>query len=67
MLEGKALVDDTDMPVKMQMEAMACASEALDLYDVVDSRSIAGHIKKVTNFGFLSLPVFLQVKQKLIS
>ncbi|CAI0423104.1 unnamed protein product [Linum tenue] len=46
MLEGKALVDDTDMPVKMQMEAMACASEALDLYDVVDSRSIAGHIKK---------------------
>ncbi|KAK3219834.1 hypothetical protein Dsin_013804 [Dipteronia sinensis] len=46
MLEGKALIQDTDMPVKMQMQAMACASQALDLYDVIDCKSIAAHIKK---------------------
>ncbi|PQM35197.1 Dynein light chain 1 [Prunus yedoensis var. nudiflora] len=46
MLEGKAFVEDTDMPVKMQMQAMAAASQALDLYDVFDCRSIAAHIKK---------------------
>ncbi|XP_019194431.1 PREDICTED: dynein light chain LC6, flagellar outer arm [Ipomoea nil] len=46
MLEGKALVEDTDMPGKMQIQAMACASQALDLYDVLDCKSIAAHIKK---------------------
>lgn len=46
MLEGKALVDDTDMPIKMQIQAMAYASEALDLFDVLDCKSIAAHIKK---------------------
>ncbi|KAB2611314.1 dynein light chain 1 [Pyrus ussuriensis x Pyrus communis] len=46
MLEGRAVIEDTDMPVKMQMQAMAAASEALDLHDVVDCRSIAAHIKK---------------------
>ncbi|XP_028789329.1 dynein light chain 1, cytoplasmic [Neltuma alba] len=46
MLEGKALIEDTDMPVKMQIQAMASASEALDLFDVVDCKSIAAHIKK---------------------
>lgn len=47
MLEGKGMIKETDMPVKMQIQAMACASQALDLYDVVDCISIAGHIKKV--------------------
>lgn len=47
MLEGKGLIQDTDMPVKMQMQAMSCASEALDLFDVLDCKSIAAHIKKV--------------------
>lgn len=47
MLEGKALIDDTDMPVKLQIQAMAYASQALDLYDVLDCESIAAHIKKV--------------------
>ncbi|XP_054792745.1 dynein light chain 1, cytoplasmic-like [Prosopis cineraria] len=53
MLEGKALIEDTDMPVKMQIQAMASASEALDLFDVVDCKSIAAHIKKDfdTRFG----------------
>ncbi|GJV44165.1 dynein light chain LC6, flagellar outer arm-like protein [Tanacetum coccineum] len=46
MLEGKAYVKDTDMPLKMQVHAMDCASRALDLYDVVESTSIAAHIKK---------------------
>ncbi|XP_019094810.1 PREDICTED: dynein light chain LC6, flagellar outer arm-like [Camelina sativa] len=46
MLEGKAMVEDSDMPVKMQMQAMAFASQALDLYDVFDCKAIAGHIKK---------------------
>lgn len=50
MLEGKALIEDTDMPVKMQIQAMASASEALDLFDVVDCKSIAAHIKKVQTF-----------------
>lgn len=46
MLEGKALVQDTDMPGKMQIQAMDAASKALDLYDVFDCKSIAAHIKK---------------------
>ncbi|KAF9615413.1 hypothetical protein IFM89_023074 [Coptis chinensis] len=46
MLEGKALVEDTDMPIKMQMHAMTSASQALDVYDVLDCKSIAAYIKK---------------------
>ncbi|GKE29910.1 dynein light chain 1, cytoplasmic-like protein, partial [Tanacetum coccineum] len=46
MLEGKAIVEDTDMPMKMQVQAMAYASQALDLFDVLDCKSIAAHIKK---------------------
>ncbi|KAK9102689.1 hypothetical protein Sjap_019943 [Stephania japonica] len=46
MLEGKALVLDSDMPVKMQIQAMTFASQALDLYDVFDCKSIAAYIKK---------------------
>lgn len=48
MLEGKGMIKETDMAdVKMQMQAMACASQALDLHDVLDCISIAAHIKKV--------------------
>ncbi|CAM8917214.1 unnamed protein product [Rhodiola kirilowii] len=47
MLEGKALVQDSDMPWKMQVQATSAAYEALDLYDVFDCKSIAAHIKKV--------------------
>lgn len=57
MLEGKALVEDTDMPAKMQAHAMASASQALDLYDVVDCKSIAAHIKKVLS----SLPLEIDI------
>lgn len=51
MLEGKAMIEDTDMAVEMQLQAMASASQALDLYDVFDCRSIAAHIKKVFSFS----------------
>jgi hypothetical protein len=47
MLEGKAMVEDTDMPLKMQAQAMAAASRALDRFDISDCRNIAAHIKKV--------------------
>ncbi|XAR67005.1 Dynein ATPase [Bertholletia excelsa] len=46
MLEGKAIVKETDMPMNMQVRAMASASEALDLYDALDCISISAHIKK---------------------
>ncbi|XP_004512991.1 uncharacterized protein [Cicer arietinum] len=46
MLEGKAKVEETDMPLKMQIKAMSYAYHALDLYDVYDCKSIAAHIKK---------------------
>lgn len=36
------------MPAKMQAQAMSAASRALDRFDVLDCRSIASHIKKVT-------------------
>jgi hypothetical protein len=47
MLEGKARIQDTDMPLKMQSQATSCASYALDLFDVTDCKSIAAHIKRV--------------------
>ncbi|XP_020160953.1 uncharacterized protein [Aegilops tauschii subsp. strangulata] len=46
MLEGKATVEDTDMPAKMQLQATLAASRALDRFDILDCRSIAAHIKK---------------------
>ncbi|THU59464.1 hypothetical protein C4D60_Mb07t02410 [Musa balbisiana] len=49
MLEGKAMIQETDMPLEMQMQAMSSASEALDLFDALDCRNIAGHIKKTYN------------------
>ncbi|WCJ40777.1 Dynein light chain type 1 family protein [Euphorbia peplus] len=52
MLEGKAMIEDTDMPIKMQMQAMSCASQALDLYDVLDCKSIAAHIKKEFDYKY---------------
>lgn len=60
MLEGKAQIKDTDMPVKMQIHAMNSASQALDLYDVIDCTSVAAHIKKVLFLYILchSLQIF---------
>jgi dynein light chain LC8-type len=47
MLEGKAAMGETDMPVVMQHHAMRCASRALDVHDVSDCQSIAAYLKKV--------------------
>ncbi|CAK9224071.1 unnamed protein product [Sphagnum troendelagicum] len=46
MLEGKAVIGETDMPQKMQEHAMRCASEALDLHEISDCKDIACYIKK---------------------
>jgi len=50
MSEGKARIEETDIPVKMQTRAMACAAQALDLFDVFDCISIAAHIKVIHVF-----------------
>lgn len=47
MLEGKAVVRETDMPTLMQSHAMELAYKALDLHEVSDCRSIAHYIKQV--------------------
>ena len=52
MLEGKAMVEGSDMPVKMQVQAMAFASQTLDLFDVIYCKYIAGHIKNVPFFSY---------------
>ena len=61
MLEGKAMIEDTDMPLKMQIQAMASASHSLDLFDVSDCKSIAAHIKKVQIPTQILPPFFLDV------
>ncbi|KAF3783732.1 Dynein light chain LC6 [Nymphaea thermarum] len=62
MLEGRALIQDTDMPTKMQIHAMTSASHALDLYDVLDCKSIAAHIKKVRFSSLFNLSVVITVR-----
>lgn len=47
MLEGKAIVGESDMLQAMQSHALRLAAQALDAFDVVDSTEIARHIKKV--------------------
>ncbi|KAK9920572.1 hypothetical protein M0R45_029125 [Rubus argutus] len=47
MLEGKAVVRETDMPILMQSHVMELAYKALDLYEVSDCRSIALYIKQI--------------------
>ncbi|KAJ4977203.1 hypothetical protein NE237_002309 [Protea cynaroides] len=46
MLEGKAVISDTDMLQTMQDEALRLAAKALDVFDVTDSTQIAYFIKK---------------------
>lgn len=47
MLEGKAIVGETDMLQTMQQNALSLAANALDVFDVTDSTEIAHFIKKV--------------------
>ncbi|CAK7327533.1 unnamed protein product [Dovyalis caffra] len=46
MLEGKAVVGETDMLQTMQQDALDLAAKALDFFDVTDSTDIARFIKK---------------------
>lgn len=52
MLEGKAVLRETDMPELTQTHVMELAYQALDLHEVSDCQSIAHYIKQVF---FLSL------------
>ncbi|KAF9679968.1 hypothetical protein SADUNF_Sadunf06G0070900 [Salix dunnii] len=46
MLEGKAVLRETDMPEHMQSHVMELAYQALDLHEVSDCQSIAHYIKQ---------------------
>lgn len=47
MLEGKPVVQETDMPDELQSHVMELAYQALDLHEVSDCQSIAHYIKQV--------------------
>lgn len=47
MLEGRAVVRETDMQEEMQAHVMELAYKSLDLYESSDCQSIAHHIKQV--------------------
>ena len=47
MLEGKAVVRETDMPEVVQNHVMELAYQALDAHEVNDCQSIAYYIKQV--------------------
>uniref|UniRef100_A0A0R0H4T2 Dynein light chain n=1 Tax=Glycine max TaxID=3847 RepID=A0A0R0H4T2_SOYBN len=46
MLEGKAVIGETDMLQTMQQDATDLASKALDFFDVTEAIEIARFIKK---------------------
>ncbi|KAG9148416.1 hypothetical protein Leryth_016906 [Lithospermum erythrorhizon] len=46
MLEGKAVVGETDMLQNMQQDALSLAAKALDYFDVTEATAIARLIKK---------------------
>lgn len=49
MLEGKAVIVETDMLQNMQQDALDLASKALDFFDVTEATEIGRFIKKVAN------------------
>ncbi|XP_038899068.1 dynein light chain 2, cytoplasmic [Benincasa hispida] len=46
MLEGKAIIGETDMLQAMQQDALNLAAKALDSFDVTEATDIARFIKK---------------------
>ncbi|KAF4349697.1 hypothetical protein CsatB_014372 [Cannabis sativa] len=46
MLEGKAVIGETDMLQTMQQDALGLAAKALDVFDVTEATEIARLIKK---------------------
>lgn len=53
MLEGKAVIGETDMLKAMQNDALDLAAKALDYFDVTEATDIACFIKKVISLLFL--------------
>lgn len=54
MLEGKAVIGETDMLQTMQQDALGLAAKALDIFDVTEATEIARFIKKVKSINFRS-------------
>ncbi|GFZ04874.1 dynein light chain type 1 family protein [Actinidia rufa] len=52
MLEGKAIIGETDMLQNMQQDALDVAAKALDFYDVTEPTEIARFIKKEFDRGY---------------
>ncbi|KAG4981396.1 Dynein light chain LC6, flagellar outer arm [Glycine soja] len=50
MLEGKAVIGETDMLQTMQQDALNLASKALDFFDVTEATDIARFIKKASKY-----------------
>lgn len=48
MLEGKAVIGETDMLQTMQQDALDLAAKALDFFDATDATDIARFIKQVS-------------------
>ncbi|CAN6694457.1 unnamed protein product [Malus baccata var. baccata] len=46
MLEGKAVIVETDMLQTMQQKALDLTSKALDLFDITEATEIGRFIKK---------------------
>lgn len=46
MLEGKAVIGETDMLQTMQQDALDLAAKALDFFDAIDATAIARFIKQ---------------------
>lgn len=57
MLEGKAVIVETDMLQTMQQDALVLASKALDVFDVTEATEIGRFIKKVINWGLIWIKV----------
>ncbi|CAN1347292.1 Dynein light chain LC6, flagellar outer arm [Linum perenne] len=55
MLEGKAVVAETDMLQTMQDDAVHLASKALDFFDVTEPTEIARFIKKILSVNWVCL------------
>ncbi|CAN1775213.1 hypothetical protein LINPERHAP1_LOCUS13259 [Linum perenne] len=53
MLEGKAVVAETDMLQTMQDDAVHLAAKALDFFDVTEPTEIARFIKKIGSLAIL--------------
>lgn len=57
MLEGKAVIGETDMLQTMQQDALDLAAKALDFFDVTEATEIARFIKKVKCYIFCLIKI----------